>query len=92
MPVLAGTFNWGKAIAELSRDLYNQLSKAYSDTSNIVNTKVSKRVISGQDPPASDQVNKNYDIGDIWVRTDTNQAWIMTSRTSDIDVVWTLIV
>lgn len=88
MPTLPRTFNWGTRIREMGTDLYNQLSKAYTDTSDVLNTKASKRVISNQNPPASDQVNKNYDIGDLWVRTDADTAWIMTSRTSDIAVTW----
>ncbi len=91
MPTLPRIFNWGNKIRELGNDLYNQLSKAYTDTSDILNTKASKRVISNQNPPASDQVNRNYDIGDLWVRTSSDTAWIMTSRTTDIDVVWTQI-
>jgi hypothetical protein len=89
MPVLSRVFNWGVRIKDMGDDLYNQLSKAYTDTANVVNTKVSKRVIADQDPPASDQVNKNYDIGDVWVRTSSDRAWMMTSRTSDIAVTWT---
>ncbi len=89
MPTMIPKFNWGTAIQEIGYDLYVQLSKAYSDTAEIVNTKVSKRVTSGQDAPASSQLNKNYDIGDIYVRTDTDVAWIMTSRTTATDVTWT---
>lgn len=91
MPTLVRVFNWGRKIQDMGNDLYNQLSKSYSDTADIVNIKVTKRVILNQDPPASDQVNKNYDIGDIWVRTDSDTAWIMTSRTTDVDAVWTQI-
>lgn len=89
MPTLPRTFNWGETIRNIGADLYNQLSKAYTDTSDVVNTKISKRVVSGQDPPASDQINRNYDIGDMWIRTDTNRVWCMTSRTTDIAVTWT---
>lgn len=89
MPILPRTFNWGRKIQEMGIDLHNQLSKAYTDISDVVNTKVSKRIISNQDPPASDQINKNFDIGDIWVRTSSNRAWILTSRTSDSAVTWT---
>jgi len=91
MPTLPRTFNWGSKIKEFGNDLYNQLSKAYTDTADVLNTKVSKRVISNQDPPASDQINRNYDIGDVWVRTDADRAWMMTSRTTDIAVTWTQI-
>ena len=89
MPVLNRVFNWGDKIRQMSGDLYNQLSKAYADTSSVVNTKASKLILDGSDPPASGQVNKNYDIGDLAIRTDNDTAWIMTSRTSDIAVTWT---
>jgi hypothetical protein len=91
MPTLPRIFNWGNKIKNMDNDLYNQLSKSYTDIADVLNTKVSKRVILDQDPPASDQINKNYDIGDVWVRTDADKAWMMTSRTSDIAVTWTLI-
>jgi hypothetical protein len=91
MPTLPRIFNWGNKIKSMDNDLYNQLSKSYTDTADVLNTKVSKRVILDQDPPASAQINKNYDIGDVWVRTDADKAWMMTSRTSDIAVTWTLI-
>lgn len=88
MPTLPRVFNWGRRIRDTDRDLYNQLSKAYTDTVDVLNTKSSKRVISNQDPPASDQVNANYDIGDFWIRTNTDTAWIMTSRTTPEAVTW----
>ena len=91
MPSLPRIFNWGRKIQEMDSDLYNQLSKSYTDIVDVLNTKCSKRIISGQSPSASDQINRNYDIGDIWVRTDINTAWIMTGRTSDIAVTWTQI-
>lgn len=91
MPSLNRRRNWGSKLKEQNEELYNQLSDSYEDIANIVNTKTSKRVISNQDPPANDQVNKNYDIGDIWVRTGTNTGWLMTSRTTDTAVTWTQI-
>lgn len=91
MPTLITRYNWGSAIRNWNPELARQLDESYTDTALVVNSKISKRVISGQDPPASDSVNKNFEIGDIWVRTDTDTAWIMTSRTTDIAVTWTQI-
>lgn len=91
MPTLITRYNWGSALANSNPLLVRQLDEAYSDTAIAVNTKISKNVVDGQDPPASDVVNKNFEIGDIWVRTDTNSAWIMTSRTTNVSVTWTLI-
>ncbi len=91
MPTLVTRYNWGKGEDAEENRKNRQLSDTFSDIAVIVNNKVSKRVISGQDPPASDQVNKNFEIGDVWVRTDTDSAWMMTSRTTDIAVTWTLI-
>jgi hypothetical protein len=61
-----------------------------------MNTKVSKYVTNGVslpnvNPPANNAFNQNFEIGDIYVRTDTNTAWIMTSRTTSNAVVWTQI-
>ena len=96
MPTLISTFNWGSAIRNNNPELARQLSQAYSDTAQTVNTKISKYVTDGiqkpnVDPPASSDFNKNFEIGDIYVRTDTDSAWIMTSRTTSTDVIWTII-
>lgn len=91
MPVLPSTFNWGSRLREKDPDLYNQLMKFYTDVIGILNQKANKLILNGSNPPASGQVNKNYDIGDLAIRTDTDQAWIMTSRTTDIAVTWSLI-
>lgn len=93
MPILIETYNWGNALRNQNPELTRQLSTAYTNTATCVNTKVSKNV-ADIDPPnavTSDQVNKNYSIGDIWVNKTTDMAWIMTSRTSDVLVLWTLI-
>lgn len=91
MPSLNRRFNFGAKEKEQNPDLYNQMSDMYEDISGVTNTKASKRVIADQDPPANNQVNSNYDIGDLWVRTGTDTAWIMTSRTTANIAVWTQI-
>lgn len=96
MPTLIENYNWGSAIANQNPLLVRQLSEAYNDTALVVNTKVSRYVTDGvqrphMNPPANDQFNNNFEIGDIFVRTDTDQAWIMTSRTTANAVTWTLI-
>lgn len=91
MPILPRRFNWGNKLINENPDLYRQLSASYEDISGVVNTKVSKYAIDGTDAPASNQINKNFDIGDIWVRTDTDTAWIMTNRTTAEAVTWTQI-
>ncbi len=91
MPTLVTRYNWGKGEDEEENQRNRQLSDIFTDVSLVVNTKISKRVTSGQNAPANNPVNKNFEIGDIWVRTDTDDAWIMTSRTSDTMVTWTII-
>lgn len=96
MPTLITDFNWGKKIYDDSPDLTRQLSQAYNDTARAVNTKVSKYTTDGIqrphiDPPMVDQFNMNFEIGDIYVRTDTNSAWIMTSRTTSTAATWSII-
>ncbi len=96
MPTLINNFNWGRAVENENPNLVRQLSQAYTDTALVVNTKVSKYVTDGNqkpnvDPPANSQFNNNFEIGDIYVRIDTNKAWIMTSRTTSNAVTWTII-
>lgn len=99
MTRLNQTYNWGKELANDNPDLYRQLSDVYGDVSRATNTKSSKTVspnpqIPGDDaenPPASSEFNKQFDIGDVYVRTDTDTAWMMTSRTSPTAVTWTQI-
>ncbi len=83
--------NFGSEIKELSPVLANQLSQMYTDIANALTYSIKKDVVSGADPAASAQRNSFFSVGDITVRTDTNKAWIMTSRTTPNDVVWTLI-
>lgn len=96
MPTILTNFNWGGSLRNSNPELTRQLSQAYSDTALAINTKVSKYVTDGDqkpnvDPPATSDFNKNFDIADIYVRTDTDTAWIMTSRTSSTSVTWTQI-
>lgn len=96
MPTLITNFNWGAALRNSNRELTRQLSQAYSDTANAVNTKTSKYVTDGENkphvnPPANSDFNKNFEISDFYVRTDTDTAWIMTSRTTSNAVTWTVI-
>jgi len=83
--------NFGAEVRELSPTLSNQLSQMYSDIVGALNLGIKKNVLTGADPAANDQRNSIFSIGDIAVRTDTDMAWIMTSRTSPNIVVWTLI-
>lgn len=83
--------NFGREIQELSPVLHNQLSQMYSDIAISLSTAIKKDVVSGADPVAVAQRNSFFSVGDITVRTDTNMAWIMTSRTTPETVVWTLI-
>lgn len=93
MANLITSFNWGKALRNDNPELTRQLSTAYTDTALAVNRKSNKYATNGKNrpnvnPPANDQFNKNFDIGDFYVRTDTNTAWIMTSRTTSNAVTW----
>lgn len=83
--------NFGSEVRELSPILSNQLSQMYTDIANALTYAIKKNVISGADPLADDQRNSFFSIGDITVRTDTNSAWIMTSRIDGNNVTWTLI-
>lgn len=83
--------NFGGEVRNLSPVLSNQLSEMYTDIANNLTQAIKKDVVSGADPAATSQRNTFFSVGDITVRTDTNKAWIMTSRTDPENVVWTLI-
>lgn len=93
---LITNFNWGEALENQNLLLTRQLSTAYTNTANVLNTKPSTYVTNNGnkpdvDPPANSQFNKNFEVGDFYVRTDTDTAWIMTSRTTAEIVTWTQI-
>lgn len=90
MARLPPRYNLGTELKNDNPTLYNQLTDIYTNTANIVNTKVTKYSTT-TNPPANDQINRIFDIGDIWVNTSTNAPFIMTSRTSDVAVTWTAI-
>ena len=83
--------NFGGETRKLSPQLANQLSQMYTDIANAIAQAIKKDVRTGSDPLANDQRNSFFSIGDITVRTDTNKAWVMTSRTTPNAVTWTLI-
>lgn len=83
--------NFGSEVRELSPVLANQLSQMYTDIANTFTYAIKKDVVTGADPAAVAQRNSFFSVGDITVRTDTNTAWIMTSRTTPDAVTWTLI-
>ncbi len=93
MPTLITNFNWGTALRNENGELTRQLSQAYSNTAFCVNTKSSKYVtdVDPPNPATENETNKNFEIGDFWVNKSSDMAWIMTSRTTDLLVTWTLI-
>lgn len=80
-------YNWGQTLSVENPDLYRQLNDVYSIIASNTNGKCNKASMLTA-PQADNDVNKNYDIGDIWVNTQTNSAWIMTSRTTPTAVTW----
>lgn len=90
MPSLPPRFNWGAAIKNINDTLYNQLNDTYTSTARIVNLKVNRNIAT-YDPPADSTQNTLWDVGDIWVNTTTNTAWIMTSRQTTTQATWTQI-
>lgn len=83
--------NFGREVSEELPYLARQLDEMYTDIANSINNLVKKNIVSGADPAVTDQRNSFFSIGDITIRTDTDKAWIMTSRTTPETVVWTLI-
>lgn len=90
MPSLLPTYNFGEAVYNENPNLTRQLSQMYTKTATITNSKAS-RYATNVDAPSSatpSDVNKNLDIGDLWVNSTSDTAWIMTSRTTDVLVTW----
>lgn len=85
----ARSFNFGRI--ESNPDLARALDEMYTDLSLEVSFKISKNVTAATSPPASDPINKNFQIGDMWIRQDTNSVWVMTSRTTNEAVTWTAV-
>lgn len=83
--------NWGQASATESAELIRALDEMYTDIALSLNNLVKKNIITGANPPANDQRNSYFSIGDITVRTDTNAVWVMTSRTTPNAVTWTAV-
>ncbi len=83
--------NFGNEVAQQMPSLARQLDEMYTDIANALNLLVKKNVISGANPPANNQRNSFFSIGDITVRTDTNAVWVMKSRTTPNAVTWTLV-
>ena len=83
--------NFGREVTSQLPQLVNQLDQMYTDIANALTYTVKKNVLNGADPAANDQRNSFFSVGDISVRTDTDTAWIMSSRTTPNAVTWTLI-
>ena len=90
MANLPTRFNFGTEVKNYNLTLYNQLNDMYTSIARIVNSKVNKNVTTS-DPPADAAQNASYEIGDIWINTSTDSAWIMTSRQSNTIATWTLV-
>lgn len=83
--------NFGREVSEELPFLARQLDEMYTDIANAISILIKKDVTSGADPAANTQRNSFFSIGDITIRTDTDSAWIMTSRTTPTAVTWTKI-
>lgn len=93
MPSLLPSYNFGSALYNANKDLVRQLDQMYTQVAGVVNTKISKYVTT-VNPPSNvteNAVNKTLDIGDLWINSTANNAWIMTSRTTDLIVNWQII-
>lgn len=87
MPTQNPRYNWGSEIKNINNTLYNQLNDSFSSMARVLNTKISKYV-TNTDPAVDDAINANFEQSDIWVNEDTDNAWILTSRTSNTSVTW----
>jgi hypothetical protein len=83
--------NWGKAAENSNPLLVRQLDEMYTDFAGLINQKVKRHVVNGQSATANNEFNRSFEIGDFWIRVDTNEVWIMTSRTNATVVNWKLL-
>ena len=90
MARLPPTYNWGNELKNENSTLYNQLTDSYSLTARTVNGKISKNITT-LDPPADSAQNTSFEIGDVWVNTSTDTAFMMTSRQTNTQATWTQI-
>ena len=91
MSRLPRSFNWGDTLYNKNPELYEQLNKMYRLLLTAINTKAGRVYSFQTSPNASSHINENYTIGDIWINTSADSAWIMTSRTDLQNVTWTAI-
>lgn len=83
--------NFGNEVVNQMPQLARQLDEMYTDIANAMTFLVKKNILTNSNPAANDQRNSFFSIGDISIRTDTDTAWIMTSRTTPNAVTWTQI-
>lgn len=97
MSRISTRYNWGKEIEDKYPELFRRLNEIYTDLALVIN-ETSRVAISpnpkipgslADDPPMDSPFNVNFDIGDKYVRTDTNAVWVLTSRTTPEAVTWT---
>lgn len=82
------THAFGDQILEKYPEVYRALNDMYIQIALAINEK-SRVYVAEDDPPASDEVNRNFQIGDMWINKTTPEIFIMSARTSDIAVTWT---
>lgn len=72
--------------AELARIL----DRMYTDLVNAVSSKPGV-YLSTSVPSNSAEINKSFDTGDFWLKTDTNKLYQLTSRTTPTAVTWSIL-
>ncbi len=90
MPKLISKYNWGSELKNINETLYRQLNDSFTTVSQVVNTKPSSNVTT-TDPIADTLFNNQFQEGDFWINKLTNNAWILTSRSTNTAVTWTKI-
>lgn len=80
-------YNWGENLSEQNPELFRQLNDVYTDLATKSNGKANKIAMTSE-PPSDSPVNKNFDIGDLWIKKDTNEVWVLTSRITAESATW----
>lgn len=96
-------YNFGDVGKDISPDMLRMLSIMYTtlargingvtDPSENFTFNMAQVYTTGAAPAASAQINREFQIGDIWIDTSAtpDQVHFLTQRTSDIAVTWTAV-
>lgn len=103
MPRVPQYFNFGELGVNIDPELTRVISIMYTTLARGINGVVDPNenfyfntpqvYTTGAPPSANAQINRNFQIGDIWIDSSAgpNQVYFLTARTTDTAVTWTAV-